>query len=206
MIDKVILREEEKSDYFENENVTREAFWNVYKPGCVEHFILKKLRERESFIKELTLIAIFENKIIGSIVYSKMFKEGKLSNEVICFGPISVIPEFQRKGIGTLLINSSIKKAVDLGYKLIMITGNKNYYQRFGFKTAFDYNIHLEGNKIDDRAEYFMVKELEEGYLNKYSGIYNFDQIFFNYSKEELEEYDKKFPQKIKREKRETDI
>ena len=206
MIDKIILREEEKDDYFENENLIREAFYNKYKPGCDEHFILKKLRERESFIKELSLIATLENKIIGSIVYSKMFKGGEMLKEVICFGPISVLPEYQRKGIGTLLINSTFKKALDYGYKLILITGNKNYYHRFGFKTAFDYNIHLEGNKMDDRAEYFMVKELEEGYLNKHHGVYNFDKIFFNYSKEELEEYDKKFPHKIKREKRDTDI
>ena len=206
MIEKVMLREENNADYFEVENLTREAFWNKYKPGCDEHFILNKLRQKESFIKELTYIALYENKIIGNIVYSKMFHKGKILNEIICFGPISVHPDFQKRGIGTLLINTTVAKAINLGYKAIMITGNKNYYSRFGFKTAFDYNIHLEGNKIDDRAEYFMVKELEEGFLEKHSGVYNFDEIFFNYPKDEFEEYDKKFPKKIKREKRETDI
>ena len=206
MLDKIILREEEKSDYFENENLTREAFWNVYKPGCDEHFIQNKLRERKSFIKELTYVATFEKKIIGNIFYSKMFKEGKIDNEIICFGPISVLPEFQKKGVGTLLINTTVKKAINLGYKAIMITGNKKYYERFGFKCAYDYDIHLEGNKIDDRAEYFMVKELEEGFLEKHNGIYNFDNKFFNYPKDEFEEYDKKFPNKIKREKKPTDI
>ena len=201
-----MLREENNADYFEVENLTREAFWNKYKPGCDEHFILNKLRQKESFIKELTYIALYENKIIGNIVYSKMFQKGKILNEIICFGPISVHPDFQKRGIGTLLINTTVAKAINLGYKAIMITGNKNYYSRFGFKTAFDYNIHLEGNKIDDRAEYFMVKELEEGFLEKHSGVYNFDEIFFNYPKDEFEEYDKKFPKKIKREKRETDI
>ena len=206
MLEKVMLREENNADYFEVENLTREAFWNKYKPGCDEHFILNKLRQKESFIKELTYIALYENKIIGNIVYSKMFQKGKILNEIICFGPISVHPDFQKRGIGTLLINTTVAKAINLGYKAIMITGNKNYYNRFGFKTAFDYNIHLEGNKIDDRAEYFMVKELEEGFLEKHSGVYNFDEIFFNYPKDEFEEYDKKFPKKIKREKRETDI
>lgn len=206
MIEKVMLREENNADYFEVENLTREAFWNKYKPGCDEHFILNKLRQKESFIKELTYIALYENKIIGNIVYSKMFQKGKILNEIICFGPISVHPDFQKRGIGTLLINTTVAKAINLGYKAIMITGNKNYYSRFGFKTAFDYNIHLEGNKIDDRAEYFMVKELEEGFLEKHSGVYNFDEIFFNYPKDEFEEYDKKFLKKIKREKRETDI
>ena len=206
MIEKIILREEEKKDFFENENLTREAFWNVYKPGCDEHFILKLLRNYESYIKELILVAVFENKIIGNIVYSKMYKKGKISNEIICFGPISVLPEYQKKGIGTLLIKTTFKKAIDLGYKAVLITGNKNYYKRFGFKPAFDYDIHLEGNKIEDRAEYFMAKELEEGFLNKHPGVYNFDEIFFNFSKDELEEYDKKFPKKEKREKRDTDI
>ena len=206
MIEKIILREEEKKDFFENENLTREAFWNVYKPGCDEHFILKLLRNSESYIKELSLVAVFENKIVGNIVYSKMFKDDKMSNEIICFGPISVHPDFQKKGIGSLLINTTSKKAKDFGYKAIFITGNKNYYKRFGFKPAFDYNIHLEGNKLDDRAEYFMVKELEIGYLNKNPGIYNFDKIFFNLPKAEIEEYDKLFPTKIKREKKDTDI
>ena len=206
MIEKIILREEEKKDYFQNENVTREAFWNLYRPGCDEHFILHKLRERDSFIKKLTLIAIFEEKIIGNIVYSKMFKNKKMINDIICFGPISVLPEFQKKGVGSLLIKSTFKMAKDLGYKAILITGNKNYYQRFGFKPSFDYNIHLEGNKLDDKAEYFMAKELEEGFLKNNCGLYNFDEIFFNFSKEELEEYDKSFPKKIKREKRDTDI
>ncbi len=99
MIEKILLREEEKNDYFENENLTREAFWNVYKPGCDEHFLLKKLRDKESFIKELTLVAVFENKIVGNIVYSKMFKDDKMSNEIICFGPISVHPDFQKKAL-----------------------------------------------------------------------------------------------------------
>ena len=206
MIEKIILREEDKNDYFKNENLTREAFWNIYKPGCDEHFILHKLREKDSFIKNLTLIAIFEGEIIGNIVYSKMFRNKKMINEIICFGPISVLPEFQRKGVGTLLIKTTLKMAKDLGYKAILITGNKNYYSRFGFNPAFDYNIHLEGNKLDDKAENFMVKELEEGFLKNNSGIYNFDDIFFNYSKEEFEEYDKHFPKKIKREKRNTDI
>ena len=137
MIEKVILKEEETKDFFENENLTREAFWNVYKPGCDEHFILKLLRDRQSYIKELSLIAFLENKIIGSIVYSKMFKEGKMLNEIICFGPISVLPELQKKGIGSLLINETMKKAASLGYKAVLITGNKNYYKKFGFKTCF---------------------------------------------------------------------
>ena len=205
MIKKMILREEEKSDYFENETLTREAFWNVYKPGCDEHYLLHKIRDRECYIKDLSFVAIFENKIVGNIVYSKMFKEGKMLNDIICFGPISVHPEYQKKGIGSLLINTSLKKALELGYKAVLITGNKKYYQRFGFKPAFDYDIHLEGNKLDDKAEYFMGKELEEGYLKKNPGIYNFDKIFFDLSNG-FEEFDKQFPKKIKREKRDTDI
>ena len=206
MIEKIIFKEEENKDFYENENLTREAFWNVYKPGCDEHFILKLLRNRQSYIKELSLIAFLENKIVGSIVYSKMFIEGKMLDEIICFGPISVLPELQKKGIGSLLINETMKKAANLGYKAVLITGNKNYYKRFGFKPAFDYDVHLEGNKIEDKAEYFMAKELEEGYLSKHPGIYQFDKIFYEYPKDELEEYDKKFPKKIKREKRDTDI
>lgn len=201
------LRLENEKDYFEVENLTREAFWDVYRPGCNEHLVINKLRQSDSFIKDLDYVLIEDNKIVGNIVYSKMFtgSEGKMSNEVIAFGPISVHPDFQRKGLGKKMIEYTLDKAKDLGYKAVLITGNNNYYNPLGFESASRYNIYLPGTSEDDEAVYFMVKELEEGYLKNIGGIYDFDTCF-NVSENELEIFEKKFPKKVKREPKETDL
>ena len=134
-----------------------------------------------------------------------MYKDGLMLKDVIAFGPLSVLPEFQKKGIGSLLVNSTIQKAKDLGYKLILITGNQNYYKRFGFEIGFNHNIHLNGNE-PDITDYFLVKELVKGTIKNYAGTYDFDEVFYYNDEKILEEYDKQFPKKVKREKRETDI
>ena len=201
------LRLENEKDYFEVENLTREAFWDVYRPGCSEHLVLNKLRQADSFIKDLDYVLIEDGKIVGNIVYTKMFTgtERKMSDEVIAFGPISVHPDFQRKGLGKKLIEYTLDKAKCLGYKAVLITGDNNYYNPLGFESACRYHVYLPGTSEDVEAEFFMEKELEEGYLGNNSGIYDFDTCF-NVSEEELEIFDRKFPEKSKREARETDL
>ena len=201
------LRLENEKDYFEVENLTREAFWDVYRPGCSEHLVLNKLRQADSFIKDLDYVLIEDGKIVGNIVYTKMFTgtERKMSDEVIAFGPISVHPDFQRKGLGKKLIEYTLDKAKCLGYKAVLITGDNNYYNPLGFESACRYHVYLPGTSEDDEAVFFMAKELEEGYLGNNNGIYDFD-ICFNVSEEELEIFDRKFPEKSKREARETDL
>lgn len=129
------LRLENEKDYFEVENLTREAFWDVYRPGCSEHLVLNKLRQADSFIKDLDYVLIEDGKIVGNIVYTKMFTgtERKMSDEVIAFGPISVHPDFQKKGLGKKLIEYTLDKAKCLGYKAVLITGDNNYYNPLGF-------------------------------------------------------------------------
>ena len=201
------LRLENEKDYFEVENLTREAFWDVYRPGCSEHLVLNKLRQADSFIKDLDYVLIEDGKIVGNIVYTKMFTgtERKMSDEVIAFGPISVHPDFQKKGLGKKLIEYTLDKAKCLGYKAVLITGDNNYYNPLGFESACRYHVYLPGTSEDDEAVFFMAKELEEGYLGNNNGIYDFD-ICFNVSAEELEIFDRKFPEKAKREARKTDL
>ena len=201
------LRLENEKDYFEVENLTREAFWDVYRPRCSEHLVLNKLRQADSFIKDLDYVLIEDGKIVGNIVYTKMFTgtERKMSDEVIAFGPISVHPDFQKKGLGKKLIEYTLDKAKCLGYKAVLITGDNNYYNPLGFESACRYHVYLPGTSEDDEAVFFMAKELEEGYLGNNNGIYDFD-ICFNVSEEELEIFDRKFPEKAKREARKTDL
>ncbi len=199
------LRLELMGDYKENENVTREAFWNVYRPGCNEHLVLHNLRNSWTFIKELDYVAEENGRIIGNIIYTRMIKEGMICNDIIAFGPISILPEFQNQGIGTLLITETFKKAKELGYKAVLITGNPEYYRRFGFISASKYQIHLTNIPIEDEASFFMAKELEEGFLLKHSGVYSFDTKF-DPTDSELEDFEALFPYKEKREPRMGDL
>lgn len=201
------FRLENEKDFLEVENLTREAFWDVYRPGCNEHLVLHKLRNAESFIKELDYVALKDDKIIGSIVYSRMFfgTDKKMCEDIICFGPISIHPEYQKSGIGKKLINYTMAKAKELGFKAVLITGDTNYYNKFGFECASKYKILLPGMSEEDEAEFFMVRELEDGYLKNMCGIYDFDSYFY-IGNDELESFEKNFPSKIKIEPRSTDL
>ena len=167
--------------------------------------MLHKLRNEQSFIKDLSYVAVSAGEIIGSIACAKVFKNGIICEDVFGFGPLSVIPKMQGNGIGSRLIEQVIKKASDFGFKAVIITGDFDYYKRFGFQVASDYGIHLLGVPIEDKAEFFMVKELEAGFLEKNKGTYSFDKAYET-SDFELEEFEKHFPYKQKRESRIDDL
>ena len=196
---------ESEKDYEEVENLVREAFWNVYRPGCNEHLVAHKLRNVESFVKELDYIIRKDGKIVGNIMYSNMFHEQQMCKDIVAFGPISVHPDYQNQGIGKQLIQSTLETAKKLQYKAVMITGNPQYYHRFGFQSASHYGIYLPGMSQEEEAEFFMVKELEKGFLKQHTGVYDFDSCF-NVPDEELEVFEQKFPRKEKREPREGDL
>lgn len=195
----MILRLEEEKDYFENVNLTREAFWNVYRPGCDEHLLHRNVRNVAAYLKDLCYVAEEDGKLVGNIVYTKMWKDGNLCDEVICFGPLSVLPEKQKQGVGSVLVQETLKKAKELGFKAVLITGNPDYYHRFGFSSATKLGVRLPDIAEGDEASYFMAIELEEGYLKNHTGIYDFDPVYVP-NQEELEEFEKQFPVKVKRE------
>jgi len=189
------LRLEEEKDYFIVENITREAFWNHYVPGCDEHLLIHNLRKTKEFIKELDFVAINDNKIIGNIVYvkAKVINNDKEFN-VLTFGPISVLPEYQNNGIGGKLINHTIKLSKEMGYKGIIIYGDPEYYERFGFKESKLYKIT---NKEKKYPAALLVLELYPKALNGVEGIFDEGKAY-EVDKNEMEEFDKKF---IKKEK-----
>src|SRR5690606_16840389 len=123
-----------KADFKSTENLTRETFWNLYNPGCSEHYILHRLRESKSYVGELDLIAISKGKIIGHIISTKAKVTDTRGNEfeVLCVGPFSVSPKLQSKGIGAKLLNDSITKAKKMGFSGMVLFGNPHYYSRFG--------------------------------------------------------------------------
>ena len=192
----ILIRLEEEKDYRAVEHLTREAFWDVYRPGCNEHLIVHKIRRVPAFLGELSYIAYVDGSIVGNIIYSKakvINDEGR-EFEVLCMGPISVLPSFQRKGIGSLLMNYSIERARALGYKAIIIFGNPGYYQRFGFINAERYGIKTSSGENFDA---FMALELYDGALNGITGRYYADKVF-DVQDEELQIFEREFPFKEK--------
>ena len=191
----IILRLEEEKDYRTVENVTREAFWNNHVPGCDEHLLIHNLRKTKDFIKELDFVAIFNEKIIGNIVYVKSkIINNDIEHTVLTFGPLCVLPEYQNKGIGSKLINHTIKLSKEMGYKAIIIYGDPEYYKRFGFKASKEYKI-TNGNKKYPVA--LLVLELYQNALNCIEGIFDEGKIY-EVNQNELEDFEKGFVKKEK--------
>jgi predicted N-acetyltransferase YhbS len=196
----LIIRNEEKEDYRTVEQLVREAFWNLYVPGCNEHCILHNLRNSNDFIPELDFVAEKEGQIVGQIAYSRGIIKNKQGEEeeVISFGPVSVLPAFQRRGIGSALITHTINLARDMGYPAICIYGDPRYYSGFGFRCAEKYEIKTADDKF---AVALQVLELKQGVLNNMSGKF-IESTAFAVDETEFAQYDTTFPFK---EKNETD-
>jgi predicted N-acetyltransferase YhbS len=192
----ISIRLESKQDYGEVENLTREAFWDKYKPGCDEHVVAHKLRLSEGFIKQLDYVACEQDKVIGNIMYSKskVVNGDAINEDLICLGPVSILPEYQHKGIGSLLIRMTIEKAKELNYKGIFLYGNPEYYSRFGFVNAEKFQLQTsEGTNGD----YFMVLPLGPDSLKGINGKCMEDPAF-HVQEEELIEFEKQFRYKEK--------
>ncbi|MFB0920300.1 MAG: N-acetyltransferase [Oscillospiraceae bacterium] len=190
------IRLENEKDYAEVESLTRDAFWDVYQPGCDEHLLAHKLRKVSAFIPELDYVAELDGQIVGNILYSKALIAGETGEEyeVITFGPLSVLPPYQKTGIGSTLIKHTLRLAKEMGFKAVIIFGNPAYYHRFGFKNAEKYHISTANGENFDA---FMALELCEGALQGISGKFH-EASVFNIDKAELEEFEKKFPYKEK--------
>lgn len=191
------IRHENESDYLKTETVTREAFWNLYIPGCNEHLIVHNLRQYKDFIPELSFVIELNEEIVGSIFYShsKIIDIDGREIKTITFGPVSIKPEFQRKGLGRELITYSILKAKENGYGAIIIGGFPYHYKPYGFMGAKKYNIAMEDGNFYTGI---MALPLIDGYLNDIKkGIVYFSEAMET-SDEDLETYDKKFPDMIK--------
>lgn len=193
---KTHIQQTKTADFRITENITREAFWNLFQPGCDEHLVLHNLRETNSYIPELDLVALSGNEIIGHLLITKanVIDIQNEQHQVLCVGPISVLPAFQKKGIGTKLLNDSIVIAKQLGYKAMILFGHPDYYQRFGFINAQNYGITTKDGK---NFEPFMALELYPKALAAVSGKFYEDKAFET-NNEELIEFEKHFPHKEK--------
>jgi len=185
-----------EKDFLSTENLTREAFWNLYRPGSVEHLILHNLRNSNNYIRELDLVAVLENEIVGHIISTKAKITDLSANEheILCAGPFSIQPEYQKQGIGSILLKESIRIAKEIGFSGMILFGNPEYYHRFGFVNAQEYSI---STKEGQNFEPFMALELQNNGLSNIKGRF-FEDNAFEFNPDELIEFEKKFPYKEK--------
>ena len=166
------IRNEQKSDYQIVEDITREAFYNMYVPGCMEHYLVHIMRGHEDFIPELDFVLELDGKVIGNIMYTKakLTDENGEEKEIITFGTVSILPKYQRMGYGKLLMEHSFKRAVELGYDTIVIFGSPANYVSRGFKSCKKYNLCVEGGGYPAGM---LAKELKEGAFDGRKWIYS---------------------------------
>ena len=156
------IRNEMGADHKTVEDITRNAFYNLYIPGCVEHYLVHIMREHEDFIPELDFVAELDGQVIGNIMYTraKLTDEHGMERSILTFGPLCIAPEYQRKGYGKALMEHSFRRAVELGYDVIVIFGSPINYVSSGFQSCKKFNVYLDNEKFPAAM---MVKELKTG-------------------------------------------
>lgn len=176
-----IIRLERESDYRIVENLTREAFWNVYQPGCVEHYVLHCYRNNPDFIPELDFVMELEGQIIGHVMFSKaeIISDDGRRIPILTFGPISISPEFKRQGYGITLLRHALGKAKAMGYGAVFMEGNIDFYRYAGFVMASSLKIHYHAEPRESVVPYFLGQELQEGYLYGIEGTYHTPEGYY---------------------------
>lgn len=198
------IRRETEKDYRAVENLTREAFWNVYRPGCTEHYVLHCYRADSGFVPELDFVMELDGKLIGHVMYAKseITTEDGASVPIMTFGPISIAPTYKRQGYGKKLLDYSMEEAKKLGVKVLAITGNIDFYGKSGFVTASSRQIrYADAEPEDEVVPYFLIKELEPGFLDSIRGTYRDSKPYFVAEEhpEDFEAFDATFPVKEKK-------
>lgn len=194
-----IIRLERKEEYREVENLVREAFWNVYRPGCLEHYVLNQLRNDPDFVHELDFVLEKDGKIIGQ----NMFVRARISADngkdipIMTMGPICIAPGFQKLGYGKVLLDYSIEQAAALGCGALCFEGNIGFYGKSGFSYAGNFGLRYHGLPEDADASFFLCKELVPGYLDGISGVYAPPSGYF-VDEQKAEDFDRQFPPKEK--------
>lgn len=198
----IIIRHEREDEYREVENLVRESFWNVYCPGCREHYVLKCLRHDPDFVPELDFVMERDGKLIGQNIFVKAVIRADDGRNVpiLTMGPICITPELKRQGYGKILLDYSLEKAAELGFGALCFEGNIDFYGKSGFTYASEFSIRYHGLPEGEDASFFLCKELIPGYLNGVTGEYATPEGYFACEKdpEAFEAYEGSFPYKEK--------
>ena len=204
-MENIIIRLEKEEEHHKVENLVRNSFWNVYRPGCLEHFVLHQLRKDPAFVPELDFVMFLkENDKEGQIIGQNIFVKTNIKADdgrdipIMTMGPICIAPEFQRQGYGKVLLDYSLDKAKHQGCGAVCFEGNIDFYGKSGFKYASEYGIRYHGLEEGQDASFFLAIELIPGYLEDITGEYATPKSYF-VDEKEAEEFDQLFPNKEKK-------
>lgn len=193
------IRLEKKEEYREVENLVRESFWNVYRPGCLEHYVLNRLRNDPDFVPELDLVMEKDGRLIGQNMFMRAVIKADDGREIpiMTMGPICIAPDYKRQGYGKILLDTCLEKAKELGCGALCFEGNIQFYGKSGFTFASEFGIRYQGLPEGEDASFFLCKELIPGYLRGITGEYATPGGYL-VDEAEAEEFDKGFPYKEK--------
>ena len=194
-----MIRLEKKEEHREVENLVRESFWNVYRPGCLEHFVLHELRNDADFVPQLDLVMLLDGRIIGQNVFVRAAIKSDSGEDlpIMTMGPICIAPEFKRQGYGKILLDYSLERAKEMGCGAVCFEGSVGFYGKSGFTYASKYGIRYHGLPEGADSSFFLCKELAAGYLDGVTGEYSTPAGYF-VDEAAAEEFDKRFPPKEK--------
>ncbi|WP_295365139.1 N-acetyltransferase [uncultured Succinivibrio sp.] len=194
------IRLETAEDYRKVENLIRESFWNVYRPGCSEHYVIHVLREDPAFVKELDFVMEQNGILIGQNMFMRTVINADDGRDipVLTMGPICITPNLKRKGYGLKLLDYSLMKAAELGYGAVLFEGDIGFYGKCGFNYASTFSIRYHDLPEGEDASFFLCKELIPGYLDGITGVYQTLKGYY-VDDAEVEEFDKSFPKKVKK-------
>ena len=202
MKDGIIIRRETERDHRAVEELVRESFWNVYRPGCLEHYVLHLLRDDPAFVPELDLVMEKDGALIGQNMFMRAQIRADDGREIpiMTMGPICIAPAYKRQGYGKLLLDYSLERAAEAGCGALCFEGNINFYGKSGF--TFARNFGLRYHDLPEGADdsFFLCRELKKGYLDGVTGVYGPPDGYFAAEKdpEAFEAFDAGFPKKEK--------
>ena len=195
-----LIRFEKKEDHRAVEELVRESFWNVYRPGCSEHYVIHVLRDDPAFVKELDFVMEQNGKLIGQNMFMKTVIEADDGRtvDVLTMGPICITPELKRKGYGKALLDFSLEQAAAMGFGAVLFEGNIAFYGKSGFDYASKFGIRYHDLPEDADATFFLCKELQPGYLDGVTGVYQTPKGYY-VDDADVEAFDQSFPPKEKK-------
>ena len=195
----ITIRNERPDDHRAVENLIRESFWNVYRPGCTEHYVIHVQRDDPAFVKELDFVMELDGRLIGQNIFMKTVinaDDGR-NVDVLTMGPICIAPELKRKGCGKILLDYSLEKAAGMGFGAVLFEGNIGFYGKSGFDYAGKFGIRYHDLPEGADASFFLCRELIPGYLNDVTGVYQTPAGYY-VDDADVEAFDKGFPPKEK--------
>ena len=191
----LIIRNEEMKDRSTVEELVRESFWNVYRPGCTEHYLIHVMRDDAAFVPELNFVMELDGRIIGQNVFARTVIEndGGGVTDILTMGPICIANDLKRRGFGKILLDFTLEKAAAMGFGAVLFEGNIAFYGKSGFDYASKFGIRYHDLPADADASFFLCKELISGWLSGVTGVYQTPPVYY-VADEDVEAFDKRFP------------